>query len=30
MLICWGMRLIVAINQEEKPVPLIGGIKLLK
>lgn len=30
MLVCWIMGLIAAINQEEKPVPLIGGIKLLK
>ena len=26
MLVCWIMGLIAAINQEEKPVPLIGGI----
>ena len=30
MLVCWIMGLIAAINEEEKPVPLIGGIKLLK
>ena len=30
MLICWIMGLIAAISEEEKPVPLIGGIKLLK
>ena len=30
MLVCWVMGLIAAINQEEKPVPLIGGIKILK
>lgn len=30
MLICWIMGLIAAINQEEKPVPLIGNIKILK
>lgn len=30
MIICWIMGLIAAINQEEKPVPLIGGIRLLK
>lgn len=30
VLICWIMGLIAAINQEEKQVPLIGGIKLLK
>lgn len=28
--ICWIMGLLAAINQEEKPVPLIGGIKLIK
>lgn len=30
MLVCWILGLIAAINQEEKPVPLIGGIKILK
>ncbi len=30
MLVCWVMGLIAAINQEEKPVPLIGKIQLLK
>lgn len=30
MIVCWIMGLIAAINQEEKPVPLIGGIKILK
>ena len=30
MLVCWIMGLIAAVNQEEKPVPLIGSIKLLK
>lgn len=30
MLVCWIMGLIAAINQEEKEVPLIGKIKLLK
>lgn len=30
MLVCWIMGLIAAINQEEKPVPLIGKIQLLK
>ena len=30
MLVCWIMGLIAAINQEEKPVPLIGGIKIIK
>ncbi len=28
--ICWIMGLIAAINEEEKPVPLIGGITLIK
>ncbi len=30
MLICWVMGLIAAINQEEKEVPLIGKIRILK
>jgi uncharacterized membrane protein len=30
MIVCWIMGLIAAINQEEKPVPLIGGITLIK
>ena len=30
MLVCWVMGLIAAINEEEKPVPLIGGITLIK
>ena len=30
MLVCWVMGLIAAINEEETPVPLLGGIKLLK
>ena len=30
MLVCWVMGLVAAINQEEKPVPLIGQIQLLK
>ena len=30
MLVCWIMGLIAAINEEEKPVPLIGQIRLLK
>lgn len=30
MLVCWIMGLIAAINQEEKRVPLIGGIQLVK
>ncbi len=28
--VCWIMGLIAAINEEEKPVPLIGGITLIK
>ena len=30
MIVCWIMGLIAAINQEEKEVPLIGKIRLLK
>jgi len=30
MFICWILGLIAAINQEEKPVPLIGQIKIIK
>lgn len=30
MFVCWVMGLIAAINQEEKPVPLIGGIRIIK
>ena len=30
MLVCWIMGLIAAINEEEKRVPLIGNINLLK
>lgn len=30
MLVCWIMGLIAAINQEEKRVPLIGGIEIVK
>lgn len=30
MVVCWIMGLVAAINQEEKPVPLIGNITLLK
>lgn len=30
VLVCWIMGLIAAINQEEKEVPLLGKIKLLK
>lgn len=30
MIVCWIMGLIAAINQEEKPVPVIGKIQILK
>ena len=30
MLVCWVMGLVAAINQEEKEVPLIGTIRILK
>lgn len=30
MVVCWVMGLIAAINQEEKEVPLIGKIRILK
>lgn len=30
MLVCWIMGLIAAINQEEKEVPLIGAIHIMK
>ena len=30
MIVCWIMGLVAAINQEEKPVPLIGNIKIIK
>lgn len=30
MLVCWIMGLIAAINEEEKPVPVIGGITIIK
>lgn len=30
MVVCWIMGLIAAINQEEKEVPLIGKIRILK
>lgn len=30
MFICWLLGLIAAINQEEKEVPLLGQIKILK
>lgn len=30
MVVCWIMGLVAAINQEEKQVPLIGSIRILK
>ena len=30
MMVCWILGLVAAINQEEKEVPLIGRIRLLK
>lgn len=30
MFVCWIMGFVAAINQEEKPVPLIGGITIIK
>lgn len=30
ILVCWVMGLIAAINDEEKPVPLIGTIQIIK
>ncbi len=30
MVVCWVMGLIAAINQEEKEVPLIGKISIIK
>ena len=30
MIVCWFMGLIAAINEEEKEVPLIGKIRLIK
>lgn len=30
ILVCWVLGLIAAINQEEKQVPLIGGIRIVK
>ena len=30
VLVCWILGLIAAINQEEKEVPLLGKIKILK
>lgn len=30
LIVIWVMGLIAAINQEEKPVPLVGNIKIIK
>ena len=30
MLVCWVLGIVSAVKEEEKPVPLIGGIQLLK
>ena len=30
LMVCWILGLVAAINQEEKEVPLIGRIRLLK
>lgn len=30
MLVCWIMGLVAAVNQEEKEVPVIGKIRILK
>lgn len=30
MIVCWILGLIAAINQEEKEVPLIGSIRIVK
>ena len=30
MIVCWFIGFIAAINEEEKEVPLIGSIKILK
>jgi len=30
MVVCWIIGLVAAINQEEKEVPLIGKIKIIK
>lgn len=30
MIVFWVLGLIAAINQEEKPLPIIGGIEILK
>ena len=30
MIVCWFMGIISAVNEEEKPVPVIGNIKIIK
>ena len=30
MIVCWFIGFIAAINEEEKPVPVIGNVKILK
>lgn len=30
MIVCWIMGLIAAINEEEKEIPLLGKIKIIK
>lgn len=30
MFVCWVIGLVAAINQEEKRIPLLGGIQILK
>ena len=30
MIVCWFIGFIAAINEEEKQVPIIGGVKILK
>ena len=30
MMVCWIMGIVSAAKEEEKPVPMIGGIQLLK
>lgn len=30
MIVCWFIGFIAAINEEEKPIPLLGNIKIIK
>ena len=30
MMVCWVMGIVSAAKEEEKPVPLIGGIQIIK